>query len=107
MGHHGETKGRLMQTRIRELPGSAVAAGGLAVLGCVTLRQLGIEFERAWMRSYDGPLVGEMPSGNEDPKPSARISNADETVGGRRRWVSPHEPRITRRAARTARSHDG
>jgi hypothetical protein len=100
----GETKGRLMQTRIRELPGPAVAAGGLAVLGCMTLRQLGIEFERAWMRSYDGPLLGELPTGHEDPKRSPHASDADETVSERRRWVSPHEPRIALHTARTARS---
>ena len=94
-----------MQTRIRELPGPAFAAGGLAVLGCVTLRQLGIEFERAWMRSYDGPLTGELSPGPEDSTRSSSASDAGESVGERRRWVSPHEPRIARRA--TARSHGG
>jgi hypothetical protein len=102
-----EAKGRLMQTRIRELPGPAVAAGGLAVLGCVTLRQLAIEFERAWMRSYDGPLLGELPAGHEDPQHSASASDADETTSERRRWVSPYESRIAPRVVRTTRSRSG
>jgi hypothetical protein len=77
-------------TRAHELPVSAVA-GGLAVLGGVALWQLGIEFERAWMRSYDGPLAGEPGSGAES-QPRALL---DEPAGadGKRRWVATQHPR--------------
>lgn len=97
--------GQLMQTRMRELPAQALTAGGLAVLGGVTLRRLGIEFERAWLRSYDGPLLGESPA--EYAEPPHRGSNAGVKDGGRR-WVSsPHQPRISPRATRLVRSSGG
>jgi hypothetical protein len=83
-----------MQTRIQELPGSALA-GGLAVLGGVALWQLGLEFERAWLRSYDGPLEGETLAG--EPLLAARGSEADAaqaaTVERERRWVKAQHPR--------------
>ncbi|HEV3033583.1 MAG TPA: hypothetical protein VGX72_02230 [Solirubrobacteraceae bacterium] len=83
--------------RTRELPVSAVA-GGLAVLGGVALWQLGIEFERAWMRSYDGPLGGELDVCDPESQPHAR---ADESAGasGERRWITARQPR---RGATTA-----
>jgi hypothetical protein len=90
-----------MQTLRRELRVPAVA-GGLAVLGGVTVRQLGIEFERAWIRSYDVPLLG-------DPSPAACLAGlqrthsdlAPTTAGERRRWITNHHPRGAPRAART------
>jgi hypothetical protein len=87
------------QTRTRELPVSTVA-GGLAVLGGVALWQLGIEFERAWMRSYDGPLGGELGVG--DPE-----SRLDEPTGasGERRWVAAQRPRRVATAAPVIRAH--
>ena len=91
-----------MQTRIRELRGPAVA-GGCAVLGGVAVWQLAIEFERAWMRSYDGPLLGESLAGDSDETwPRAEIDAAP-PVRGERRWVSRHGPRIVPRVTRGAR----
>lgn len=84
-----------MQTRIRERPAPAVA--GLAVIGGVAVWQLGLEFERAWLRSYDGPLLGETlpaPPETRDAAPE-RASNESWTRAqdGRRRWVAEHHPR--------------
>jgi|GEM_PF-3283743 hypothetical protein len=82
-----------MQTRIRERPVPAVA-GSLAVLGGVALWQLGIEFERAWMRSYDGPLLGETLPGTGGAVPQlTAIDQSTAGLGGRRRWVRAHHPR--------------
>jgi hypothetical protein len=80
-----------MQTRIRERSVPAVA-GSLAVLGGVVLWQLGIEFERAWMRSYDGPLLGETLPLDVMPQP-AQIDESMRRLGERRRWVRVHHPR--------------
>ena len=86
-----------MQTRIQELPGTGPAlAGGLAVLGGVALWQLGVEFERAWLRSYDGPLEGETPAG--EPILAARgAETAVPLVAAgaerERRWVKAQQPR--------------
>lgn len=80
-----------LQTRAHELQVSAVV-GGLAVLGGVALWQLGIEFERAWMRSYDGPLEGELGGGDPEPQPSARPDEPT-SASGERRWVASRQPR--------------
>jgi hypothetical protein len=47
-----------IKKRIAELPRPLIAAGLLALAGALVWR-LGVEFERAWMRSYDGPLKDE------------------------------------------------
>lgn len=47
-----------MQTPTRELSRLAVA-GGIAVLAGVAVWQLGIELERGWLRSEDGPALGD------------------------------------------------
>jgi len=93
-----------MRTHIGDLPGPAVAAGGLAVLSGVTFRRLGIEFERAWLRSYEGPLLGEAPAERGELRCGAEDDGADITAGARRRWVSPQQARITPRAPRISRS---
>jgi len=91
-----------MQTRIQELPGPALA-GGLVVLGGVALWQLGVEFERAWLRSYDAPLVGESPSGEllEASSPAEPGEQANgrpaEAAPDQRRWVAPRQPRVAPR----------
>jgi hypothetical protein len=93
-----------MQTRIRELPAQAVTVGGLAVLGGVTLRRLGIEFERAWLRSYEGPLLGEPTAEHAILTPSAPSTDTSAKDGEHRRWVSPQQSRIApavRRGSRT------
>ena len=77
--------GKQMRTHIGDLPGPAVAAGGLAVLGGVTFRRLGIEFERAWLRSYEGPLLGEAPAERGELRCGAEDDGADTTAGARRR----------------------
>jgi hypothetical protein len=84
-----------MQTRIRERPAPAVA--GLAVIGGVAVWQLGLEFERAWLRSYDGPLLGEtLPAPPQTrgvaPEPASSESSV-RAHDGRRRWVTEHHPR--------------
>jgi hypothetical protein len=82
-----------MQTRIRERPVPAVA-GSLAVLGGVALWQLGIEFERAWMRSYDGPLLGEtLPGASAAVVEQTYLERSTPALGERRRWVPKHHPR--------------
>lgn len=67
-------------------------AGGAAVLAGVTLWQLGIEFERAWIRSYDSPMLGETGDGElASPQQRAQIAGAVRAEGERRRWVAnPH-----------------
>jgi hypothetical protein len=90
-----------MQTRIREMPVPAVA-GGLAAIGGAALWQLGIEFERAWLRSYDGPLLGDTfdtPSDDRAEMPPRGDSGGS---AERRRWVAGHHPRALSRAAHTA-----
>ena len=79
-----------MQTRITELPAPAVA-GGLVVLGGVALWQLGIEFERAWTRSCDGPLLGDTAAENRSRV--AQRARRGRTIGEHRRWVANHHPR--------------
>jgi hypothetical protein len=81
-----------MQTRIQEMPVPAVA-GGLLIVGAA-LWQLGIEFERAWMRSYDGPLIGETIA--EDRSRMAhdiQRARSVQPIGKQRRWVANHHPR--------------
>jgi hypothetical protein len=86
-----------MQTRIQELPVTGPAlAGGLAVLGGVALWQLGVEFERAWLRSYQGPLEGETLAG--EPILAARgaetaVPAARATAERERRWVKAQQQR--------------
>ena len=53
-----------MQKRMQQVPVPVPAlAGGVALLGGVAVWQLGVELERAWLRSYDGPLEGESQAG--------------------------------------------
>lgn len=85
-----------MHTRIRERQVPAVA-GSLAVAGGVALWQLGIELERAWLRSDEGPLIGETVAesvtavgGSSQPTGNERSGKAP---GGHRRWVAEHHPR--------------
>jgi hypothetical protein len=93
-----------MQTRIRELRGPAVL-GSCAVLGGAAVWQLGIELERAWMRSYDGPLLGESLVGDTlDSQRAAEVDAASPATDGERRWVSEHDrPRLVPRVTRMAR----
>jgi hypothetical protein len=96
-----------MQTRIRELRWPAMA-GGCTVLGGVAVWQLGIEFERAWMRSYDGPLLGESLAGDSDETQLQAEIDAVPPARGERRWVSEHDrPRIVPRITRAARRQRG
>src|ERR1035441_7922584 len=90
------------------LPGPAVA-GGLAVLGGVALRRLGMEFERAWLRSEDNvPVVGDTFVGDRGGVPqSARIGEEIPAVGERRRWVAQQSLRGGPRPARLACSGPG
>ena len=92
-----------MRTPIQMLPGPAVA-GGLSVLGGVALWRLGMEFERAWLRSEDNvPVVGDTFVGDRGGVPqSARIGEEIPAVGERRRWVAQQRPRVVRSAARVA-----
>jgi hypothetical protein len=81
-----------MQTRIRERPAPAVA--GLAVIGGVAVWQLGLEFERAWLRSYDGPLLGEtLPETRGAAPEPASGDGSTRARDGSRRWVTEHHPR--------------
>jgi hypothetical protein len=94
----GERGQELLQTNTRELPLTAVA-GGAAVLAGVTLWQLGIEFERAWIRSYDSPLLGETGVDELHGSPQrSQISQMSPIRAQRRRWVASHD---AYRAART------
>ena len=92
-----------MHTRIEELR-RPIVVGGLAALGGLAMLQVGIEFERAWMRSYDGPLLGETPWGtNAGTLRNAEPDQASTGMGERRRWVPEHHPRGTgdQQASRT------
>ena len=96
-----------MQTRIRELRAPAVA-GSCAVLGGVAVWQLGIEFDRAWMRSYDGPLLGESLAVDSDETRLRSEIEAAAPARGKRRWVSEHDrPRLVPRVTRLARPRRG
>ncbi|HSZ05238.1 MAG TPA: hypothetical protein VK778_08550 [Solirubrobacteraceae bacterium] len=90
-----------MRTRIPEVPASAVA-GGLAVIGGAALWQLGIEFERAWLRSYDGPLLGDTVDTPADDRAEMPLRGDSGGSPERRRWVAGHHPRALSRAAHTA-----
>jgi hypothetical protein len=85
-----------MTARIRQLPRPLlVLLGGLAALAGVAVWQLAIEFERAWIRSYEGPLVGDAIAtdrGVESPPAPALAPTGNK----RRRWVSEHHPRARR-----------
>jgi hypothetical protein len=91
----------------RELQLTAIA-GGAALLAGVTLWQLGIECERAWIRSYESPMLGETGLGGLNSslqRTCAPIDQLDSTELERRRWVTnadarrmPHRPRQTRLA---------
>jgi hypothetical protein len=89
----------------RELPLAAIA-GGAAVLAGVTLWQLGIEFERAWIRSYDSPMLGETAVGAlTGSLQHAPIGRASPTGAERRRWVANHDTRRIAQTPRRTRSH--
>jgi hypothetical protein len=98
-----------MQTRIRERPVPAVA-GSLAVFGgvaiChVAMWQLGLEFERAWLRSYEWPLLGETlpePVTAQGETPQRTKGNRTTQALGERRWVAIHHPRSSPRTRRDA-----
>lgn len=74
------------------------------MLAGVAVWQLGIEFERAWVRSYDAPVLGEPRIDELLAAPQRdQTALAPGVTGQRRRWVaSPHArgaataPRITR-----------
>jgi hypothetical protein len=84
-----------MQTRIRKPPGTVVAGVLATLAGVVALWRLGIEQERAWMRSYDGPLLGERSVVAEGEQPQAvEAGPTAEAIGTRRRWVAAHERRV-------------
>jgi hypothetical protein len=88
---------KLLQTKTPELPAAAVV-GGVAVLAGVAVWQLGIEFERAWIRSYDQPLLGEARIDElvGAPQP-AQTGPMRPATGKRRRWVAdPHAQGVTR-----------
>jgi hypothetical protein len=90
----------------RELPLTAIA-GGAVVLAGMTLWQLGIEFERAWMRSYDCPMLGETAVGGLSSSlqetPIQRLSPIE---AERRRWVANPDARRSPHTRRRARSRD-
>jgi hypothetical protein len=79
-----------MQTRMSELRLSALA-GGLALLGGVAAWQLGVEFERAWLRSSDGLLAGET---LERVSEGAHVDQTPAAGGERRRWVAHERLRL-------------
>lgn len=87
-----------MQKRMQQVPVPALA-GGVALLGGVAVWQLGVELERAWLRSYDGPLEGESQAGERlDELHAARERRATPATGEQRRWVTPDaHPRAARR----------
>ena len=79
--------------------------GSVTVLGGVALWRLGREFERAWMRTYDGPLWGERLDGaNDQLVHRAQLSQEIPSLGRHRRWVVRHHPRGLPGAAPVARS---
>lgn len=90
-----------MQTHRMELPMPALAAG-LALLGGVAAWQLGVEFERAWMRSYDGALPGDALGGERVQAPLLALPDQGTAAGEHRRWVSRERPRAAPGAARLA-----
>jgi hypothetical protein len=61
----------------------------LAVVLVGGVWRLGIEYERAWLRSYDGPLLGDLLVGSRGGMPPSvgvhdeRRSNAARVAGGR------------------------
>jgi hypothetical protein len=63
------------------------------VLGGVALWQLGIEFERAWMRSYDGPLAGELRVDDRAESRPRALLDEPAGAGGERRWVAARQLR--------------
>jgi hypothetical protein len=100
----GEAGGQLMQTRRRDLRGPAVV-GSLAALGGAAVRRLGIEFERAWLRSYEGPLLDEtLPVDNGG---TAQRAPDGQAGGEQRRWVAEHHPRGVPGTASVARPDRG
>lgn len=72
-----------------------------AVFGGVTLWRLGIEFERAWLRSYDGPLMGD-PIGLDpvSSRPYPEVERSSSGIGEHRRWVAARHPGASPRVAR-------
>jgi hypothetical protein len=89
----------------RELPLTAIA-GGAAVLASVTLWQLGIEFERAWIRSYDSPMLGESRGrALEDSLRHAPVPRASAAAVERRRWVADPGARRMTHTPRRGHSH--
>jgi hypothetical protein len=68
-------------------------ASGLAILGGVAVRQLGIELERAWMRSYSAPMLGDpVPAESLAPTQPAHSGQTAATIGRHRRWITNHHP---------------
>jgi hypothetical protein len=90
-----------MLTTRSELPLSALA-GGLALLGGLAAWQLGIEFERAWMRSSDGLLMGETLGQAPHSPVSEHTAGAGGGGGEHRRWVTRDRPRLATWPARLA-----
>ncbi|MGO9763586.1 MAG: hypothetical protein ACLP1Q_20225 [Solirubrobacteraceae bacterium] len=78
-----------------------MVAGGLAILAGAALWRLAIEFERAWLRSYEGPLLGE-DALSEDRGGMPQAPPIGEAANAHRRWVTEHHPRAARRATRAA-----
>jgi hypothetical protein len=96
-----------MQTRIEDLRGPAVV-GSLAALGWVAVWQLGVEFERAWMRSYDGPLLDEtLTTADGEALQPARSDQTSAGGGEHRRWVIEHHPRAVTGTASVTRPDRG
>jgi hypothetical protein len=92
-----------MRTPMGELSGPDIA-GGLTALAGVAVWRLGIEFERAWLRSCDGgPLSGETSVWDRAGAPlHAGTGLAAPAIGKRHRWVAQHQHQIARRSARVA-----
>lgn len=84
-----------MRTPVRQLP-AATVAGGLSVLLGVAVLRLGIEFERAWLRSDDGPLQGDDLSACSCYSPQrARAAEAIPATGDQHhRLVTPSPGRV-------------
>lgn len=102
----GERRKKLLDTKTRELPLTAVAASAL-VLASVTMWQLGLEFERAWLRSYDMPLLGESGAGKRHGSlQAAHIDQVSPTSLQPRRWVANHDSRPMARTPHRMRSRD-
>jgi hypothetical protein len=90
-----------MQIPIRRLRGPGVG-GGFGVFLGMFLWQLGIAFERAWLQSYDGPLLGDTVDDRGGLPRSDQLGQASPAVRERRRRVAHHHPRVVRSAARVA-----